>query len=285
MVARLKDTATRERLKKEITTDSKDWENIYLGSGGPSGILIGSVVNRELEGFRRLRTRLHDHPGGVRFLDDRPLRVRREGDEFPGSPVSAGGVLDEIDRVGRPHDGHTEIEIVDHESCRLTVELGGLADIDDMVAIGVAVFDTINREGFVKGVVVPPPGPGFNTVMESVPALAMSLAGILAVSRVLLTKLVFRFEPFTCTLAPLTKLLPLTVRVNAWPPALALVGEMLERPGTGLLTVNVREPLTPVPGVATVIDNNPLEARSFAVSVAANWVLLTKVVLRLAPFT
>ncbi|HXI61632.1 MAG TPA: amidohydrolase family protein, partial [Pyrinomonadaceae bacterium] len=49
MVARLKDTATRERLKKEITTDSKDWENIYLGSGGPSGILIGSVVNRELE--------------------------------------------------------------------------------------------------------------------------------------------------------------------------------------------------------------------------------------------
>src|SRR6476660_1758775 len=37
MVARLKDTATRERLKKEITTDSKDWENIYLGSGGPGG--------------------------------------------------------------------------------------------------------------------------------------------------------------------------------------------------------------------------------------------------------
>ena len=49
MVARLKDTATRERLKKEITTDSKDWENIYLGSGGPGGILIASVVNRELD--------------------------------------------------------------------------------------------------------------------------------------------------------------------------------------------------------------------------------------------
>src|SRR2546421_10728129 len=49
MVARLKDTTIRERLKKEIGTDSKDWENIYLGSGGPSGILIGSVVNRELE--------------------------------------------------------------------------------------------------------------------------------------------------------------------------------------------------------------------------------------------
>src|SRR3989442_10805102 len=44
MIARLKDAATRERLKKEITTDSKDWENIYLGSGGPSGNLIGSGV-------------------------------------------------------------------------------------------------------------------------------------------------------------------------------------------------------------------------------------------------
>jgi N-acyl-D-amino-acid deacylase len=55
MVARLKDTATRERLKKEITTDSKDWENIYLGSGGPSGILIGSVVNRELENWQGKR--------------------------------------------------------------------------------------------------------------------------------------------------------------------------------------------------------------------------------------
>src|SRR6266567_3135525 len=48
-IARLKDRSTRERLKKEIAADSKDWENIYLGSGGPSGILIGSVVNRDLE--------------------------------------------------------------------------------------------------------------------------------------------------------------------------------------------------------------------------------------------
>jgi dihydroorotase/N-acyl-D-amino-acid deacylase len=49
MVARLKDPATRARLKQEIGRDSKDWENIYLGSGGPSGILIASVVNRDLE--------------------------------------------------------------------------------------------------------------------------------------------------------------------------------------------------------------------------------------------
>ncbi|HVS80978.1 MAG TPA: amidohydrolase family protein [Pyrinomonadaceae bacterium] len=49
MIARLKDPQTRARLKKEITTDAKEWENIYLGSGGPSGILIASVVNRDLE--------------------------------------------------------------------------------------------------------------------------------------------------------------------------------------------------------------------------------------------
>lgn len=55
MIERLKDSATRERLKKEISTDAKDWENIYLGSGGPSGILIGSVTNRELEQWQGKR--------------------------------------------------------------------------------------------------------------------------------------------------------------------------------------------------------------------------------------
>jgi dihydroorotase/N-acyl-D-amino-acid deacylase len=55
MIARLKDAATRERLKKEISTDSKDWENIYLGSGGPGGILIGAVTNRELESWQGKR--------------------------------------------------------------------------------------------------------------------------------------------------------------------------------------------------------------------------------------
>jgi dihydroorotase/N-acyl-D-amino-acid deacylase len=49
MLARLQDPQTRQRLKKEISEDQTAWENIYLGSGGPSGVLIGSVVNRELE--------------------------------------------------------------------------------------------------------------------------------------------------------------------------------------------------------------------------------------------
>lgn len=55
MVARLRDKQIRERLKKEITTDSKEWENIYLGSGGAEGVLIGSVVNRDLESLQGKR--------------------------------------------------------------------------------------------------------------------------------------------------------------------------------------------------------------------------------------
>ncbi|HKP38119.1 MAG TPA: D-aminoacylase [Pyrinomonadaceae bacterium] len=55
MLSRLQDTRIRQQLKKEIATDAKDWENIYLGSGGPSGILIGSVSNRDLEQWQGKR--------------------------------------------------------------------------------------------------------------------------------------------------------------------------------------------------------------------------------------
>jgi dihydroorotase/N-acyl-D-amino-acid deacylase len=55
MLERLRDNKTRERLKHEIMKDSKEWENIYLGSGGASGVLISSVVNRELENLQGKR--------------------------------------------------------------------------------------------------------------------------------------------------------------------------------------------------------------------------------------
>ena len=55
MLSRLRDVRIRQQLKREITADSKDWENIYLGSGGPGGILIGSVVNRDLEKWQGKR--------------------------------------------------------------------------------------------------------------------------------------------------------------------------------------------------------------------------------------
>jgi N-acyl-D-amino-acid deacylase len=55
MLARLRDPATRARIKADILKDSNEWENIYLGSGGAAGVLIGSVVNRELEGLQGKR--------------------------------------------------------------------------------------------------------------------------------------------------------------------------------------------------------------------------------------
>lgn len=55
MLARLRDPQTRQRLKTEISQEQTTWENIYLGSGGPSGVLIGSVVNRELESLQGKR--------------------------------------------------------------------------------------------------------------------------------------------------------------------------------------------------------------------------------------
>ena len=55
MLARLRDPNVRARLKREIMTDSNEWENIYLGSGGASGVLIGSVVNRNLENLQGKR--------------------------------------------------------------------------------------------------------------------------------------------------------------------------------------------------------------------------------------
>jgi N-acyl-D-amino-acid deacylase len=49
MLSRMRDMRIRQQLKKEIPADSKDWENIYFGSGGAEGVLISSVANRELE--------------------------------------------------------------------------------------------------------------------------------------------------------------------------------------------------------------------------------------------
>jgi dihydroorotase/N-acyl-D-amino-acid deacylase len=51
MVDRLKDTALRERIKRELLSEDPSWENQYLGSGGPSGVLVASVLNPELKKY------------------------------------------------------------------------------------------------------------------------------------------------------------------------------------------------------------------------------------------
>ena len=55
MLERMRDMRVRQHLKKEIMTDSKEWENIFLGSGGAGGVLIGSVSNRQFESMQGKR--------------------------------------------------------------------------------------------------------------------------------------------------------------------------------------------------------------------------------------
>lgn len=51
LLQRLHDPAIREKIKKEMATEHPDWENLYMGSGGASGILISGIVNPDLKRF------------------------------------------------------------------------------------------------------------------------------------------------------------------------------------------------------------------------------------------
>jgi len=76
-------------------------------------------------------------------------------------------------------------------------------------------------------------------------------------------------------------LLPLTVRVNGASPAVALVGEILDVTGTGLLTVKVSAGVdVPPPGAGfvTVTDLRPPDAISDAAICVVNCVEFMKFV-------
>ena len=47
LLERLKEPAVRSRIKQEMATEHPNWENLYLGSGGASGVLISGIVNRD----------------------------------------------------------------------------------------------------------------------------------------------------------------------------------------------------------------------------------------------
>ncbi|HET9408029.1 MAG TPA: D-aminoacylase [Candidatus Sulfotelmatobacter sp.] len=51
MLDRLKDPATRDKIKQEMATEHPNWENLYLGSGGASGILVAGIVNPDLKKY------------------------------------------------------------------------------------------------------------------------------------------------------------------------------------------------------------------------------------------
>jgi len=51
LLKRLADPATRERAKTDMGIEAADWENQYLGSGGPEGVMVGSVLSDALKKY------------------------------------------------------------------------------------------------------------------------------------------------------------------------------------------------------------------------------------------
>jgi len=51
LLERLKDPAIRARIKKDLTGDHPDWENLFYDCGGASGVLIASAENKDLKQF------------------------------------------------------------------------------------------------------------------------------------------------------------------------------------------------------------------------------------------
>jgi N-acyl-D-amino-acid deacylase len=49
LVKRLKDPATREKIKKEVNTPSDDWENLYLAAGSPERIILAGFKSDKLK--------------------------------------------------------------------------------------------------------------------------------------------------------------------------------------------------------------------------------------------
>lgn len=51
LLERLQDPAIRARIKSEMGSDHPDWENLYFDSGGASGVMVASVVNKDLKQY------------------------------------------------------------------------------------------------------------------------------------------------------------------------------------------------------------------------------------------
>jgi hypothetical protein len=122
------------------------------------------------------------------------------------------------------------------------------------------------------------------TVTLALPTPAIRLAATVAVTCVLLTNVVARFDPFHCTVALLRKPVPFTVSVNADPPALAEFGLRLVIVGVGMLTGNTVAVDVFPPAFITVMLALPPPAINAAVTMAVNCVLLTSVVASAVPF-
>ena len=84
---------------------------------------------------------------------------------------------------------------------------------------------------------MPPPGAGFVTVTLTDPTVTISAAAMAAVNCVALLKVVVLEEPLNFTIEFDTNPDPLTVSVNAAPPAVEELGESDASEGVGLFTL------------------------------------------------
>jgi dihydroorotase/N-acyl-D-amino-acid deacylase len=51
LLERLRDPAIRARIKGELVKAHADWENLYLDAGGAPGVMVASVVNKDLKQY------------------------------------------------------------------------------------------------------------------------------------------------------------------------------------------------------------------------------------------
>src|SRR6266853_4868562 len=114
--------------------------------------------------------------------------------------------------------------------------------------------------------------------MFSVPPCERSLGSRVACSEVELTKVVTRELPFTRTVDPCVKFIPLTFSVSALLPAGRLGGETVPPAGGGLFTTKVARNDMPTPGFVTMTTGLPARAMALAGMLANNCAELTYVV-------
>jgi N-acyl-D-amino-acid deacylase len=51
LLERLRDPAVRAKINQEMASEHPNWENLYLGSGGASGILVSGIVSPDLKQY------------------------------------------------------------------------------------------------------------------------------------------------------------------------------------------------------------------------------------------
>ena len=132
-----------------------------------------------------------------------------------------------------------------------------------------------------------PPPAGFVTVTFTVPAVAISAAGMVATIWVLVTDegAIAGLDP-KFTVAPALKPVPVILSVNPAPPTVAVVGATEVSAGPeAVLIANDKLADEPPPGagLVTVTVTVPVMAISVAVIAAVNCVAFTNVVVLVAP--